>query len=110
MIFSKSQYSVNNKTYAFERTEANGKITGRFTVPQFGVLPFKAIYLEYRAGQEEGGKRSFRMNLWDGNIFKAEHVKTEKGTISRYDGKVNRDYEEKVKSMVREAIELSESE
>ena len=52
MLFSKSQYSVNNETYVFKRTEANGKITGSFIAPQFGILPFKAIYLEYRAGQE----------------------------------------------------------
>jgi hypothetical protein len=108
MKFSRSQYPIDEKTYVLEKTETNGKIIGRFVIPEFGILPFRSIYLKYSAGPGEGGKRNFRMNLWDGNIFSAEHVKTEKGTISRHDRKINKEYEEKVKNMIKEALKLSE--
>jgi hypothetical protein len=107
MKFSRSQYSIDEETYVLEKTETNGKIIGRFTVPKFGILPFRSIYLKYSAGPEDRGKRNFRMNLWDGNIFSVEHVKTEKGAVSRHDRKINKDYEEKVRNMIDEALKLS---
>lgn len=108
MKFSGSQYPVNEKVYVLEREEKDGKIVGRFKKPKFGIVPFRSIYLKYSAGQE-GGKRKFRADLWNGltnTTFNAEHVRTEKGTLSRYEKELNKDYEEKIKSMINEGLKL----
>lgn len=111
MKFSKSQYPVNEKEYVFEKRVIDGKIIGRFIVPKFGIVPFRSIYLQYSTGPKEGGKRSFRVDLWDGrgnSTLNSEHVKTEKGVLGRYKKELNKDYEEKVKSIIIEALKLSE--
>jgi hypothetical protein len=111
MKFSGSQYPVRERTYVFVKEEKDGKIIGRFVRPEFGLVPFRAIYLKYSSGPEEGGKRKFRMDLWNGlnnSTLNSEHVKTEKGTVSRYSKKLNEDFEGKVKSMIDEALKLPE--
>ena len=109
MKISRSQYDVNYKNYLFKKTKENGKITGRFVVAEFGLVPFSdAVYLEYLAYSGEGGKRDFCMDLWNGNNFFADHIKNEKGTLSKFNKKFNKDYEEKVKNMIIEALKLSE--
>lgn len=107
MKFSGSQYPVNRMTYVLEREEKDGKVIGRFKKLEHGIAPPWSICLDYAAGQVKGGKKSFRAHLWNGFII-SEHVKTEKGYISRFDKKCNEDYEEKIKSLIREALRLSE--
>lgn len=109
MKFSGSQYHVDRMVYELEKEEKDGKIISRFKKLDYGVMPLTAIYLTYSAIPEGGGKRKFVMNLWDGRrniFFNGKHVKPLKGYVSIRNGELNKDFEEKVREMLVEALNL----
>ena len=112
MVFSKSQYPVDEATYVLVKEEKNGKIVGRFNkVKHRFIDSLGKIFLDYQAISKGEGK-FFRMYLCDGRHvigpYNRNVVKVEKGSVSLFRKTANKDYEEKVRSMIDEALRLPE--